>query len=208
MSQVDLFQGGKKLPMMEEFYSLQGEGFHTGVASYFIRIGGCDIGCAWCDSKRSWNPDRHPLVDVDSIIKRALEHKSKGLVVTGGEPSLYELGYLTDKASQAGFKLYLETSGVYKLTGIWDWICLSPKKQSPPREDYYNKADELKVIVNNDSDFEWAEETAELVGPECNLFLQPEWSRKNVMTDAIIKYILANPRWRISIQTHKVWGIP
>ena len=208
MSEQDLFRGGKLLPMMEEFYTLQGEGFNTGIASYFVRIGGCDIGCSWCDSKRSWNPERHPLVDVESVITRALNHKSKAIVVTGGEPSLYQLGYLTEKAYVAGFRLFLETSGVYELSGSWDWICLSPKKQSPPRAEYYNKANELKVIISDISDFDWAEEVAGKVDEPCHLFLQPEWSRREEMMKAIIEYILINPKWRISIQTHKVWGIP
>ena len=208
MSDSDLFQGGKLLPLMEEFYSLQGEGFNTGKASYFIRIGGCDIACSWCDSKRSWNADRHPLVAVDEIIERVNDCPSDYLLVTGGEPSMYDLNYLTIKAKENGLVLFLETSGTYKLTGKWDWICLSPKKQSKPLPEYYTKAHELKVIINDKQDFMWAEEAAKTVNSSCHLFLQPEWSRKDEMTDAIIDYIRKNPKWRISIQTHKVWGIP
>ena len=196
------------LPMMEEFYSLQGEGFNTGMASYFIRIGGCDIGCSWCDSKRSWSAERHPLVGVDSIISRVVECPSDCLLVTGGEPSLYDLAYLTSSAHRNKIKLFLETSGTYKLTGIWDWICLSPKRQSPPLEEYYTKSHELKVIISEKGDFKWAEVVAAKVHLGCHLFLQPEWSRKDEMTTAIIDYIRKNPRWRISMQTHKVWGIP
>ncbi len=208
MADTDLFQGGRKLPLMEEFYSLQGEGFNTGKASYFIRIGGCDIGCSWCDSKRSWQADMHPLVDVDSIISRAKENPSNSLLVTGGEPTLYDLEYLTIQAKKNGLVMYLETSGAYKLTGNWDWICLSPKNHNPPLPEYYTKAHELKVIINEDKDFIWAEKMAGLVNPDCHLFLQPEWSQIKKMTKAIIAYIRDHPKWRISMQTHKVWGIP
>ena len=208
MTDSDLFKGGTLLPLMEEFYSLQGEGFNTGLASYFIRIGGCDIGCSWCDSKRSWQADRHPLVEVNDIISRVLETPSRALLVTGGEPSLYDLKYLTEQAKSNGLELFIETSGAYKLTGKWDWICLSPKKQNPPLTEFYNKADELKVIIHEPDDFIWAEEVASQVHEDCQLFLQPEWSRKDEMTKEIIRYIKKNPDWRISMQTHKVWGIP
>jgi len=204
MTDTDLFQGGKMLPLMEEFYSLQGEGFNTGQASYFIRVGGCDIGCSWCDSKRSWQADRHPLVEVNAIISSPCN----SLLVTGGEPTLYDLEYLTNKSKKNGLTLYLETSGAYKLSGSWDWICLSPKRQNPPLPEYYTKSHELKVIIHGIEDFVWAEEMAKLVHPACHLFLQPEWSRKDEMTQTIIAYIKENPIWRISMQTHKVWGIP
>jgi len=196
------------LPMMEEFYSLQGEGFNTGMASYFLRIGGCDIGCSWCDSKRSWSVDRHPLEDVDSIICRAVDCPSNSVLVTGGEPSMYDLEYLTSRAKRNNLKMFLETSGTHNLTGDWDWICLSPKMHSPPLDGYYTKCDELKVIISEIKDFDWAEEIAGKVHKACHLFLQPEWSKKDEMTAAIIDYIRKNPSWRISIQTHKVWGIP
>jgi len=208
MADKDLFQGGKKLPLMEEFYSIQGEGFHTGKAAYFIRIGGCDIGCAWCDSKRSWQSGRHPLVEVSSILLRVKESHSNSLLVTGGEPTLYQLDYLSMKAKEMNFELFLETSGAYPLTGKWDWICLSPKNQNPPNPEYYTKANELKVIIYDSNDFKWAEEMAEKVHPDCHLFLQPEWSRKDEITPEIIEYIKKNSSWRISFQTHKVWGIP
>ncbi len=208
MQEPDIFEGGKKLPLMEDFYSLQGEGYNTGKASYFIRIGGCDIGCSWCDSKRSWQADRHPLVEVDSIISKVVDCPSNCLLVTGGEPTMYDLEYLTVKAKENNLNLFLETSGTHKLTGIWDWICLSPKKQSPPLQEFYTKAHELKVIISEIQDFDWAEEMAGKVPPACHLFLQPEWSRKDGMTMAIIDYIRKNPVWRISMQTHKVWGIP
>lgn len=208
MSETDLFMGGRKLPLMEEFYSLQGEGFNTGKASYFIRVGGCDIGCSWCDSKRSWQAGLHPLVDVDLIIARAVLFPGKSLLVTGGEPTSYDLGYLTEQAAGNGLSTYLETSGAYPLTGQWDWICLSPKPQNPPQPEYYNKAQELKVIIYEHNDFGWAEEMASRVHPACHLYLQPEWSQRKVMTPAIISYILEHPHWRISMQAHKVWGIP
>ena len=208
MAETDLFQGGRKLPLMEEFYSLQGEGFNTGAASYFIRIGGCDIGCSWCDSKRSWQADRHPLVDVDEIILRILKSPCRSLLVTGGEPTLYDLEYLTIESKKNNIVLFLETSGAYELSGDWDWICLSPKRQNPPLPEYYTKSHELKVIIYGNKDFEWAEEMAGRVHSGCHLFLQPEWSRKDEMTKAIIAYIRENPKWRISMQTHKVWGIP
>ncbi len=208
MADRDLFQGGKKLPLMEEFYSIQGEGFNTGKAAYFIRIGGCDIGCSWCDSKRSWQAGIHPLVEVDSIISRVVKSPCNSLLVTGGEPTLYQLDYLTSQSKKKELVLFLETSGAYPLTGHWDWICLSPKNQNPPLPEYYTKAHELKVIIHEFKDFLWAEEMAKRVHSDCHLFLQPEWSRKDEMIQAIIVYIRENTKWRISMQTHKVWGIP
>lgn len=208
MADTDLFHGGKKLPLMEEFYSLQGEGFNTGKAAYFIRIGGCDIGCSWCDSKRSWEAGMHPLVDVDSIISRVLKSPCRSLVVTGGEPSLYQMEYLSNQARKMNLELFLETSGAYPLSGEWDWICLSPKTRNPPLKEYYTKAHELKVIIHKEDDLLWAEEMARRVHSGCHLFLQPEWSQKDKMIEAIIAYIRENPKWRISMQTHKVWGIP
>lgn len=193
---------------MEEFYSLQGEGFHTGTAAYFLRIGGCDIGCNWCDSKASWSFGAHPLVNVDEVVARIMGFPAKAVVVTGGEPTLYPLQYLCKSLKDAGIKTYIETSGAYPLTGFWDWVCLSPKSQSPPLDENYLKASELKVIIEKTSDFEWAEKNAALIGPDCHLFLQPEWSRKGVMLDEIILYIGSNPRWRLSLQAHKYIGIP
>lgn len=193
---------------MEQFYTIQGEGFHTGEPAYFIRIGGCDIGCAWCDSKLSWQSDRHPLVEVDEILSKALASKAKSLVVTGGEPSLYDLSYLTAQFRMAGFSLFLETSGAYPLTGEWDWICLSPKKQNPPREGYYQMAGELKVIIHSVEDLLWAEENALKVHSGCRLFLQPEWSVRKTMIPLLIDYVKDHQQWRISLQTHKYIGIP
>ncbi len=204
----DIFESGRKLPLMEQFYTIQGEGFHTGSPAYFIRIGGCDIGCSWCDSKLAWNADQHPLVEIDTILQKALEVGAKNLVVTGGEPSLYDLDYLTLAFRDAGFVLFLETSGAHPLTGEWDWICLSPKKQSPPREEYYDNADELKVIVQNEEDLEWAVKNAAKVKGTCLLFLQPEWSVRKKAIPMIIDFVKANKQWRVSLQSHKYIGIP
>jgi 7-carboxy-7-deazaguanine synthase len=204
----DLYDNGQMLPVMEEFYSLQGEGFHTGTAAYFLRIGGCDIGCNWCDSKASWSFGSHPLVNVDEVVNRVLDFPARSLVVTGGEPALYPLGYLCDKLKEAGVKTFLETSGAYPVSGVWDWICLSPKIQSPPVFENYQRADELKVIIEKSSDLLWAEENAVRVRSGCHLYVQPEWSRKGIMMNEIISFIEANPRWRLSLQAHKYIGIP
>ena len=163
---------GLELPLVEDFYSLQGEGYHTGKAAYFIRIGGCDIGCRWCDSKVSWNPNIHPLVPIETIVANALKTSANAVVVTGGEPSLFNLKPLTDKLKVHGIKTFIETAGAKELTGDWDWICLSPKQQSPPLDDYYNIANELKVIIYNDEDYHWAEEAALKVNNSCKLYLQ------------------------------------
>jgi len=205
---TDLYDNGHLLPVMEEFYSLQGEGFHTGTAAYFLRIGGCDIGCNWCDSKASWSFGAHPLVKVDEVVDRIMSFPGKAVVVTGGEPTLYPLHYLTEKLKKGGVRTFIETSGAYPVSGVWDWVCLSPKMQSPPVEGNHKLADELKVIIEKPSDFLWAEENARLVDPDCHLFLQPEWSRKGIILDQIIRYIELNPRWRLSLQAHKYIGIP
>ncbi|MCK5821280.1 MAG: 7-carboxy-7-deazaguanine synthase QueE [Bacteroidales bacterium] len=204
----DIFEAGHKLPLMEQFYTVQGEGFHTGSPAYFLRVGGCDIGCSWCDSKLSWLADQHPLVEIDQILKNALEAGAENLVVTGGEPSLYDLSFLTREFKNAGFKLFLETSGAYSLTGQWDWICLSPKKQNPPKKEYLEQAGELKVIIQNPEDLDWAAENAALVKPSCHLFLQPEWSMREQIIPLLVKYVKANKQWRISLQSHKYIGIP
>jgi organic radical activating enzyme len=204
----DIYQKGHLLPVMEEFYTLQGEGFHTGTAAYFLRVGGCDIGCNWCDSKASWSFGAHPLVKVDEIVDRILSFSARSVVVTGGEPSLYPLDYLCEQMHNAGIKTYIETSGAYPLTGRWDWICLSPKIQSPPLKEIYPKANEIKVIIEKSSDLEWAEENAKMAGGSTHLFLQPEWSQKSKMLEVIVGYIESNPRWRLSLQAHKYIGIP
>jgi organic radical activating enzyme len=196
------------LPLVEEFYTLQGEGFHAGRAAYFIRIGGCDIGCSWCDSRFAWNPRLHPLVETSEIVKNAVKSGSDSVVVTGGEPLMWDLDELCDLLKQNGIKTFIETSGAYPLSGKWDWICLSPKRNMPPLEDICTKADELKVIIESSEDFTWAEKYRRLVSPSCNLFLQPEWSRFKHITDEIVEYIRNNQSWRISLQIHKFMHIP
>jgi len=199
---------GTLLPLMEEFYTIQGEGYHTGKAAYFIRLGGCDVGCHWCDVKESWDAELHPLTAADSIIENARRHPSQAVVVTGGEPLLYNLDYLTRGLQAAGVQTFIETSGAYPLSGHWDWICLSPKKFKSPLPDVIAAAGELKVIVFNKSDFAWAEKHAALVPATCRLYLQPEWSKAQEMTPLIVDYVMQNPKWEISLQTHKYLNIP
>jgi organic radical activating enzyme len=206
--QHDIFEQGKKLPLIDEFYTIQGEGFHFGKAAYFIRIGGCDIGCYWCDTKYSWRADFDKLAPVEQIINNVLKNKAKTIVVTGGEPLMYQLSPLCDYAEKNGIKKHLETSGAYKLTGNWDWICLSPKKNAPPTEEIIPLANELKVIIYEDSDFQWAEKYALEVNKKCHLYLQPEWSRREIMTPKVVEYVKSNPQWKISIQAHKYIKIP
>lgn len=203
-----LLNEGKTLPLMEEFYTIQGEGFNTGKASYFIRIGGCDVGCHWCDVKESWDASLHPLTPTTNIINHVLESKTPAVVVTGGEPLIYNLAYLTELLKKENIKTYIETSGAYNLTGDWDWICLSPKKTMLPKEENYSAANELKIIVFNKHDFIWAEEQATKVSKDCYLYLQPEWSKRNEITPLIVEYVKQNPRWMISLQTHKYIDIP
>ena len=199
---------GTLLPLMEEFYTIQGEGYNTGKAAYFIRLGGCDVGCHWCDVKESWDAELHPLTAADTIVDNAAKYPSKNVVVTGGEPLLYNLDYLTGSLHTRGINTFIETSGAYPLSGRWDWICLSPKKFKAPMLDVAQKAHELKVIVFNKSDFEFAEKNAQLVTPGCKLFLQPEWSKSKEMTPLIVDYVMNNPQWEISLQTHKFLNIP
>ncbi|MCK0205785.1 7-carboxy-7-deazaguanine synthase QueE [Ornithobacterium rhinotracheale] len=205
--QTELMNVGKLLPIMEDFYTLQGEGAHTGAASYFIRIGGCDVGCHWCDVKESWDASKHPLTPVDELVERATKY-AKMIVITGGEPLMWNLEYLTQKLKEKGCKIHIETSGSHSLSGTLDWICLSPKKRLLPKQDVLDRASELKVIVFNHHDFKFAEEYAAKVSPDCVLYLQPEWSKREEMTPKIIDYILENPKWKISLQTHKVLRIP
>ncbi|NGF57423.1 7-carboxy-7-deazaguanine synthase QueE [Parapedobacter sp. SGR-10] len=201
-------EDGSLLPLMEEFYTIQGEGYHTGKAAYFIRLGGCDVGCHWCDVKESWNAELHPLTPVETIVQHAKVHPAKTVVVTGGEPLIYNLDTLTSRLQSEGIKTFMETSGAYPLSGHWDWICLSPKKFKAPRKEVLQAAGELKVIVFNKSDFTWAEEHAALVNDRCKLYLQPEWSKASEMTPLIIDYVKNNPKWEISLQTHKYLNIP
>lgn len=206
--QQSLLDQGLLLPLMEEFYTIQGEGFNSGKAAYFIRIGGCDVGCHWCDVKESWDANLHPLTPVNTIINHVQEHNARAVVVTGGEPLIYNLQALTTDLKRLGIETFIETSGAYPLSGNWDWICLSPKKTLPPLPEIYARAHELKVIVFNQHDFKWAEEQATQVGPECYLYLQPEWSRQAQLLPQIIEYVKANPKWMISLQTHKYMNIP
>jgi len=199
---------GLELPLVEDFYSLQGEGYHTGKAAYFIRIGGCDIGCRWCDSKMSWNPNIHPLVSIDTIVSNALKTPANAVVVTGGEPSLFNLKPLTDKLKVHGIQTFIETAGARKLTGYWDWICLSPKRNSPPLNDFYKIADELKVIIYENEDYHWAEEVAKKVNDKCKLYLQSEWSRYEKNIPEIVDYVKKYPQWNVSLQAHKFMHIP
>lgn len=198
---------GTMLPLMEEFYTIQGEGNHTGKAAYFVRIGGCDVGCHWCDVKESWNAETHPPTEIDAIVANAKKW-AKTVVVTGGEPLTWNMNPLTLALKEKGLQVHIETSGAYKLSGSWDWICLSPKKVKLPLEEIYPEAHELKMIVFNKSDFKFAEEQAAKVGPNCELYLQPEWSNRDKMTPMIIDYVMNNPQWKISLQTHKYLNIP
>ncbi|HEY0057076.1 MAG TPA: 7-carboxy-7-deazaguanine synthase QueE [Pedobacter sp.] len=199
---------GTLLPLMEEFYTIQGEGFNTGKAAYFIRLGGCDVGCHWCDVKESWDAEIHPLTSADQIVINAEKYPGKAVVITGGEPLIYNLDYLTQQLQARGIKTFIETSGAYPLSGSWDWICLSPKKFRAPLPKISQVAGELKVIVFNKSDFEFAEKHAEYVADGCKLYLQPEWSKSKEITPLIIDYVMANPKWEISLQTHKFLNIP
>ena len=205
---IKIFEDGKKLPLMEEFYTIQGEGYHTGKPAYFIRLGGCDIGCSWCDTKLSWNPELHKLVEVEEIAMKAGTYPAKAVVVTGGEPLIYNLDFLCSELKKFNIKTFIETSGPYKLSGEWDWICLSPKKQNPPLPEIYAKANELKVIILSDNDFQWAEKNAKQVNKSCKLYLQPEWSRYKKIIPSIIEYVKNNPKWNISLQSHKFMNIP
>jgi organic radical activating enzyme len=196
------------LPLMEDFYTIQGEGFYQGYAAYFIRLGGCDVGCVWCDVKESWDASAHPLLSVNEMSERAKASGTEIVVVTGGEPVMYNLSSLTQKLKLSGLRTHIETSGVYPLTGTWDWVCFSPKKFKTPDSSIFQQANELKIIVFNKSDFAWAEEFAAKVSPSCHLFLQPEWSKEKEMLPLIIRYVKANPRWQVSLQVHKYMNIP
>ena len=204
--QLDI-EKGIMLPLMEEFYTIQGEGYHTGTAAYFVRIGGCDVGCHWCDVKESWNQALHPPTHIDQIIDNATKF-SETIVVTGGEPLMWDMTLLTQNLQNKNLKVHIETSGAYPLTGKWDWICLSPKKNKLPTQTIYDSAKELKVIIYNKHDFVFAEEQSNLVNNKAILFLQPEWSKKEEMTPQIVDYVMKNPKWRVSLQTHKYLNIP
>ena len=196
------------LPVMEDFYTLQGEGFHQGKAAYFIRLGGCDVGCVWCDVKDSWDAERHPKLKIESLISKVKKTPADIVVITGGEPLMHDLTELTKELQAAGLKTHIETSGAHPLSGSWDWICLSPKKFKAPLPGIAPLANELKIVVLNKSDFDWAEKYAALVSPSCKLFLQPEWDKAAEITPLIIDYIKAHPQWELSLQIHKYINVP
>lgn len=202
-----LVEKGEMLPLMEAFYTIQGEGFYKGTAAYFVRLGGCDVGCHWCDVKESWDTNLHPPTHIENIVNESIKY-SKTIVVTGGEPLMWNMFPLTNLLKQKGMKTHIETSGAYTLTGVWDWICLSPKKTKLPTEQVCSKADELKMIIYNRHDLIFAEEMAQKVRENCILYLQPEWSRKDKMIPEIVAYVMENPRWKVSLQMHKYMNIP
>jgi 7-carboxy-7-deazaguanine synthase len=222
--QTELLHTVQTLPVMESFYTIQGEGFYQGKAAYFIRLGGCDVGCVWCDVKESWDADKHPSYPIEQIIEKAVsESGSNGLsfgyrseratgkrivVVTGGEPLMHDCRELTNQLHKAGFATHIETSGAHPVSGEWDWICLSPKKFKAPLPGILPLAHELKVVIFNKRDFEWAEEYASLVSPSCKLFLQPEWGKSSLVTPLIIDYIKNHPQWEFSLQLHKYIAVP
>jgi len=193
--------------VMESFYSIQGEGYHTGKPAFFIRLAGCDVGCSWCDVKESWDLDNSTIYSVDEIVNEAVSSGTKIAVITGGEPTMHNLTALTKGLKNAGIRTHLETSGVYNITGTWDWVCISPKKFKSPLVDQMKKAHELKIVVVNKSDFKWAQEHANYVDSSCKLFLQPEWNKSESVISSINSYVKDFPKWRISLQTHKYMNI-
>jgi 7-carboxy-7-deazaguanine synthase len=201
-------ENGDKLPLVEEFYSIQGEGYHSGKAAYFIRLGGCDVGCSWCDSRFAWDPEMYPMVSTDEIINRAAVSGADSVVVTGGEPLMWNLDFLCEGLKRNNICTFLETSGAYAFSGRWDWICLSPKRNMPPEKSICKLADELKVIIEEKDDLEWAEKYSRMVSKKCRRFLQPEWSRFETVIPEIVGYGKKNPEWRISLQAHKYMHIP
>jgi 7-carboxy-7-deazaguanine synthase len=203
-----IFEDGKKLPLVEEFYTIQGEGYHTGKAAYFIRIGGCDVGCSWCDTKFSWNPSLHPVVEAEQIVEHVIAEPAAAVVVTGGEPLMVNMDYLTGLLKEKGIETFLETSGAYPLSGSWDWICLSPKKNAPPVDEFFQLAHELKVIISTKEDLQWAIQNGDRVHAACKRFLQPEWSSRDTSLPLIIEFVKENPKWMISLQAHKYMRIP
>ncbi len=197
-----------ELPVMEDFYTIQGEGFYQGNAAYFIRLGGCEVRCVWCDVKDSWDVNAHPKQEITSLVNKAKESGTNIVVITGGEPSMHNLDNLTQSLRLAGLRTHIETSGAYQLTGTWDWICFSPKKFKAPHPTVPILANELKVVIFHKTDFDWAEEFAAKVSPNCQLYLQPEWSKEDDMLPQIINYVKKHPQWKISLQVHKYMNIP
>lgn len=200
--------GTVSLPVMEHFYTLQGEGYHQGKAAYFIRLGGCDVGCVWCDVKESWDAEKHPLLKIEDLLFNIEQTRAKLVVVTGGEPLMHNLDALTAALQAKGFETNIETSGAHPMSGTWNWICLSPKKFKAPLPEILPLANELKVVVFNKSDLEWAEQYAALVSPGCRLYLQPEWDKASVVTPLVIDYIKQHPQWELSLQIHKYIHVP
>ena len=198
---------GTALPLMEALYTLQGEGYYKGSAAYFIRIGGCDVGCHWCDVKESWDAAKHPPTQIQEIVEEAYQY-SKTIVITGGEPLMWNMEPLTQALNLKNMQIHIETSGAYPITGNWDWFCLSPKKNMLPTAEAYNIANELKVIVYNKNDLLFAEEQAQYVNDHCILYLQPEWSKREKVMPILVDYVLQNPKWKVSLQTHKYLNIP
>ena len=191
-----------KRPVIEKFYTIQGEGYYSGQPFYFIRLGGCDVGCHWCDVKESWDHNQHQFIEVDDLIKDVKEYTSN-VVITGGEPLMWDLSEFTKRFKENNIKLHLETSGAYEMSGNWDWVCLSPKKKMLPKQEIYSKANELKVIIYNNDDFKFAIQESEKVSSKCKLFLQPEWSKFDIMKDKIAQFVMKNKNWNISLQIHK-----
>ncbi len=207
LNEVDQLQTGT-IPVMEHFYTIQGEGIYTGVPAYFIRLAGCDVGCVWCDVKASWQVIPDQIMNIKDLVEQAQQSKSSLAVITGGEPLLHDLTNLTSQLKEAGFRIHIETSGAHAITGQIDWICLSPKKFKYPLEANYQQAHELKVIIYNKKDFDWAWQEAAKVAPNCQLLLQPEWSKREEMTPQIVEYVKQNPQWQISLQTHHYLKVP
>lgn len=203
-----MITNAEQFPIMEMYYTIQGEGYQQGKSAFFIRLGGCDVGCTWCDVKDSWHKDKHPLMDIFSIIAIIKKTKAENIVITGGEPLMYNLNNWCSILKEEGFNLFLETSGAYPLSGKWDWICISPKKFKAPLKEILLFANELKIIVFNKQDFKWAAEHQKMVSQNCKLFLQPEWSKKEILMNDIIEYIKNNPQWMLSLQIHKYMEIP
>lgn len=195
-------------PVMEHFYTLQGEGFHAGRPAYFVRLGGCDVGCVWCDVKESWDASHHNSMSIQEIISEIKKSKTEFVVITGGEPAMYDLTDFVDQLHANNFEVAIETSGCYPLYGTIDWYCFSPKKFKKPVEEAYQKANELKVVIYHPSDLAWAEEHAQKVNKQCKLYIQPEWSKSDVILPLIIDFVKNNPTWRLSLQTHKYLNIP
>ncbi|MDW7690534.1 7-carboxy-7-deazaguanine synthase QueE [Flammeovirgaceae bacterium SG7u.111] len=208
VKQEELVAKGLHLPVMEAFYTIQGEGCFQGNAAYFIRLAGCDVGCVWCDVKESWDADLHPVKSVEEIVAEAAKHPARLAIITGGEPLMYDLTELTKALKKEGFRIHIETSGAHPLSGQLDWVTFSPKKFKKPLKEVCKQASELKIIVFNKSDFAWAKEHAALVGEKCRLFLQPEWSKTQQMMPLIVEFVKENPNWQVSLQTHKFMDIP